>query len=784
MIHRPDGAEKTTSLHMRKLLALSFLFLFILKNAAAQPGTDLAIGQWKQHLPFTAGIYVAQSDDQVFYATAYALLIVDKADHALRQMTKVEGLSNVGVDLVKYNKGSGVLMVVFNDGSIDLISDAGNMTLLGVPESSVILGEKKINDVFMASDSLAFIAGNFGLTTLNVKSGLFPNTIRIPVEVRSVAVFNNAVYATTEEGVYTIDLGAGLNIDDFSNWDWLGSDQGFPAAYEAGATRVYNGNLYLDVNDSLYVFDGDTAQFVNHEEGFTIKYLSAEGAHLVAGLTCTGNCKGKVLVFDENQDFREITGNCVSTPLYAAEDQFGNIWFADLSSGFKVEEGGSGNCTSISVNSYRALLGYDIAIGDDHQVWVASGGLNNNNSALFRIEGFSSLIDGQWTQYSLSNEPALSGIADFLDIKIHPDNGKIYAGAFLDALVEFDPATDEFTVYNETNSSLQTAVGDETRSRVAGLAFDKDKNLWICNNEAPEPISVLKADGTWQKFDLPCTPENGPLEIVIDDFGYKWILTNSSTQGVVVFDEGDIDVSTDDRCVVLNTSNSELPTNDISSIEVDLDGAVWVGTTMGAVVFQCDPFGDCRGTRPFVEVEGFGANLLEDQDVTAIAVDGANRKWFGTQTGVFVMSPEGNTQVAKFTKDNSPLFSNVILDIAFDHNSGETWIGTSRGLISYRNDATLGGNFHESNVLVFPNPVRPEYDGPIAIKGLAQDATVKITDISGQLVYESDALGGQAIWNGRDYNDRKVNTGVYLVFATSRNSSNPDVVVAKILVVN
>jgi hypothetical protein len=148
------------------------------------------------------------------------------------------------------------------------------------------------------------------------------------------------------------------------------------------------------------------------------------------------------------------------------------------------------------------------------------------------------------------------------------------------------------------------------------------------------------------------------------------------------------------------------------------------------------------------------------------------------------MSPEGNEQIAKFTEENSPLFSNSISVISFNYKTGEAWIGTSEGLISYRSDATLGGNFHESNVLVFPNPVRPEYEGPIAIKGLAQDATVKITDIAGQLVYEMDANGGQAIWNARDYNGRKVNTGVYLVFATSRNASNPDVAVAKILVVN
>ena len=768
---------------MKKIALFTFLSFFIVKQASSQIGTDIAIGQWKQHLPFIAGLYVTQSDDQVFYSTAQAILIIDKEERSRRQVTKVEGLSRVGVNLIKYNRGSEVLMVVYKDGAVDLISEEGNMTLLGVPISSVIAGEKRINDVFMANDSIAYLSGNFGVATLNVKRGLFPNTIRTPIEVFSTVAYSGNIYASTEEGIYTIAQNTPLNLDDFSNWEWV-SGNGFPDDYSAGTMMPYNGNLYIDVNDSLYVYDGNNASYLHHEDGFSIKYLSAEGAHLIAGFSCNAVCKGKVFVIASDHNFREPVDNCFIFPTYAVEDGLGNIWFADLSRSFKIESGGSGACQLIEENTYVSSLVFDIAVGNG-QVWVATGGLDVAGSPLFRTEGFSSMIDKEWKQYSLLNEPALAGISDFLDIKIHPENGKIYAGAFLDALVEYDPSDNSFVVYNENNSTLQTAENDMTRTRVAGMAFDRDNNLWICNNEAPEPISVLKADGSWVRFDLPCTTGNNVIDLAIDDFGNKWIITNEGSQGIIVFNEGDINVAGDDQCRVINTSNSELPTNDISSVQVDLDGAIWVGTKQGVIVFQCDPFNpDCKGSLPFVEVDGFGANLLEDQDVTTIGVDGANRKWLGTLTGIFVMSPAGNEQIAHFTEENSPLFSNVISAIAFNYETGEVWIGTSEGLISYRSDATLGRSFHESNVLVFPNPVRPEYEGPIAIKGLAQDATVKITDIAGQLVYETDANGGQAIWNARDYTGRKVNTGVYLVFATSRNSSNPDVAVAKILVVN
>ena len=771
---------------MKKATQLFFLFIFLVKQLPAQTPSDSlpAIGQWRQHLPFIAGLYVTQSADKVYYSTGQGILIIDKEEHALERLTKVEGLSRVGVNLVKYNKGAGTLMVVFNDGAIDLLTDKGTTTLLGVPLSSVILGEKKINDLFMANDSIAYLAGNFGVATLHLRQGLFPRTIRMPVEVNSVVVFNGSIYAATPEGLYTIEENTPLNIDDFSNWEWLGGGQGFPAVYGAGAMALFDGRLCVGINDSIYVYDGNTASYLHHEEGFSLQYLSAEGQHLIAGFQCDTNCKGKVFVYDKDFNSRQPAANCLIFPTYAVEDEQGNIWFADRSRPFRVEEGGGGNCREITINSYESSLVFDIAV-DEGQVWVASGGINVQTTALFRTEGFSSFIGGEWTKHSLLNVPELSGISDFLSIKIHPENGKIFAGAFLDALVQYDPVEDTYTVYQENNSTLQTALLDTTRTRVAGIAFDGENNLWVCNHNAPEPLSVLKADGTWQRFDLTCTPDNSILKIAVDAFGYKWLLPSEDGIGVVVFDEGDINVAGDNRCKILNKANSELPTNDARSIAVDLDGAVWVGTTDGVVVFQCDPFDDnCTGSRPFVEVDGFGANLLEEQDVTAIGVDGANRKWFGTQTGLFVMSSEGNRQIAKFTETNSPLFSNRISALGFDYKTGEVWIGTEEGLLSYRTDATLGGNRHSSNVLVFPNPVRPGYDGPIAISGLAQDATVKITDVSGQLVFETDANGGEAIWDARDYTGRKVNTGVYLVFATSRNLSNPEVVVAKILVVN
>jgi len=186
-----------------------------------------------------------------------------------------------------------------------------------------------------------------------------------------------------------------------------------------------------------------------------------------------------------------------------------------------------------------------------------------------------------------------------------------------------------------------------------------------------------------------------------------------------------------------------------------------------------------------VVVNNIPALLLDETIVNTIAVDAANRKWFGTRSGVFIQSPDGSERLATLDSDNTPLFDNIINDIAINQSSGLVYIATGKGIISFRTDAAGISQTHSSNITVFPNPVRPEYDGPIAIKGFAKDSNIKITDISGRLVYETTALGGQAIWDGRDYNGRRANSGVYLVYATrTSNREVPSAVVTKILLMN
>ncbi|MCI4648227.1 hypothetical protein [Phaeodactylibacter sp.] len=779
---------------MRQFLLWTFGLCLICTFAQGQ--NPLPIGQWRSHLPYQAGQYVTQSAEKVYFSTEMSVLSVDKTDFAVDFLSTVDGLSNAGVEFIRYNSFSKILIIVYQNAVIDLLYEDGEVvTLNQIRNFQNFSGEKRINDIHILNDSIVYMAATYGVSELDILNAEFRSTTLTGVEVNSVHVFEEDLYAATAEGIYRISTN-NVNPDDFGNWDLLGPSEGFPMDYSARGFETFEGALYVGVNDTAFRYENQQLEYFYAETGSTLQFMSHEGTLLLVGFR-----PGRVVYLHPDGRTGPLPFNCIFTPNYAIEDERGRLWYGNeaVGSDFRYAENfEQGFCESLNFNSpfSEAIWNMSIANG---QLWMASGGLDQTLGPIFIRDGFASFINGQWTIYNRDLRDELKGddlnspdddIQVFVTSAIHPENGKVYMGSYIEGLVEVDPATDQITTYNTDNSTLQVAQQD-IRVRVGGLAFDEENNLWVGNNSAPAPLSVLMPGGEWRSF-LPSCGQSTLLDIAVDGSGYKWIRLGSSSGGLLLFDEGEMEDPNDDRCRVFTANNSELPNNDVNCVTADLDGDIWVGTTEGVVIFECGSSAfdeSCIGTRRIVEQDGFGARLLETENVIDIAVDGANRKWIGTQNGVFLLSPSGEEQVDRFTEANSPLFDNNIVDIAVDQQTGEVFIGTAKGIISYQSDAVEGGRVHSSDILVYPNPVREDYEGPIAINGLARDAVVKITDVTGKLVFETNALGGQAVWNGTDYNGRRVQTGVYLVFSSSngRNTSlnaQPDAAVAKIMVIN
>ena len=779
-----------------RAFTLLFSLLIVVSAWSQTDTTALAIGEWRSHLPYKYAVSVTQSDDFIFYATPWSILRLDKEDGSQRRISKVEGLSRAGMERIVWHEGAQTLLVVYDNSLIDLVREDGIFALPDIKNFSGILAEKLIRDVHVNGENTTLLVGNFGLTELDLEQRLFNFTTFTGNDVLGVEVFQNQIYLATDEGMYRSPVDNPF-LENFTTWEFFDADGIFPADYTVRALTVWNDALYFEAERVLFKWDGSVLTDVLElaPDQFA-KYLTAEGERLILGVACDDydDCEAEAYFFTDDETFGTGGWGCHSRPFYGIEDERGDVWLADQFQDFRISRDDGEPCDRKTFNSMPSHEVAEILL-EGNRVWVATNGPTSQIFFYrFNDDGLAVLENNEWTIYNARNTsqlaPPTGRIRDIFAVDHDPETGILYGASLLEGVFEFDG--ENFTLYNETNSPLRAPTNDQGRIRIGDIFFDEETgNLWVTNYLSNVPLHVRFPDGTWDSFAAP-DGQTQLTNIVKDPSGFFWITTVES--GLYLFDPGDLATTGDERWrAITQSGNGEeqagLPSNRTFSIATDRDGGVWVGTEQGVAVFECggsafDP-AVCPGIKPIFVQDGIPGFLLETTSVRAIEIDGGNRKWLGTDAGIFVQSPNGREQIAHFNEENSPLFDNVIRDIAIQPTTGEVFVGTNRGLQSFLGEAVQGRLFNSESVTVYPNPVRPEYDGPIAIRGVAQDANVKITDVTGQLVYEGEALGGQAIWNGRDYTGRRVNTGVYLIYATNTNRRDQaEAVVGRVLVIN
>ena len=328
---------------------------------------------------------------------------------------------------------------------------------------------------------------------------------------------------------------------------------------------------------------------------------------------------------------------------------------------------------------------------------------------------------------------------------------------------------------------------DSHMSEYAVWHLTNTGNLWITQTQVPGSIKILKPDGNW--IVNPVTIEALTIgDIIITATGKKWIVLPRGPGLFILDDNNTPENFSDDRTkmMVIKDSENKIITSAFSIAE-DLDGNIWVGTDQGPVIYyNPDKVFDedlkaFRIKTPRNDGSGLSDYVLITETIRSISVDGANRKWLGTNnSGAYLLSPDGITLIKNFNEQNSPILSNTIVSLAVDNKSGDVWFGTSKGVVSYRSNATTGEK-QFTKVYTFPNPVREDFTGNVTITGLMRDSQIRITDISGNLVYETESDGGEATWDLKTYNGKRVATGVYLVFCASNDGTES--FVTKMLVI-
>ena len=753
----------------------TFFLLFLMLTANAQAP---AIGQWREHLPWSNAIQVISSSDKIWCATSYSLFSVDKEENSIERWSKVNGLHETGIAAIGWDNNTQTLIAGYSNSIIDLVKDNEIKkidALFRLPANT----DKSIKSIF-TNNGFAYISTGIGILLVDINKGEVKDTYIIGTAGNRIPVFattitNGILYAASSEGLKTIAINS-PNISDYRNWKTVSGTNGLSeGAIEKLA--ISNNQVLLLKKDSIFRESGSLWNLF-YTDGKLMKDITVgEGKILVSEKNGT---TGNIVVLNATGTIEQIIQNstATTTPMQAAYDN-GDFWIADSVSGLSKYSGS--NFTSYKPNSVNSVAAGYIRNAAS-RLWVSTGSLKNLQ-VLGNKNGLSLFTDETWTNFSAPQVPAMDSLTDCIPLAIDQLDGSVWAGSFGGGLFNIT-TTGTLKIFKQ-NSPIQPAIGFPTQYRVSGLAFDASNNLWISNHGAAKNLHVKKADGNWLSYSAPYPIAGNELaQVIIDDQQQKWIIA-AGDQGLLCFNHGSsLENSSDDRWKWLRTgkANGNLPDNGVLCIAKDKNGFIWVGTKKGIGIFQCaqEMFTSqgCDALLPIVQQDNFAGYLFRDEEVQCITVDGADRKWIGTQNGVWLISADAEKTIYRFTTDNSPLPDNDIKQIGIDEKTGEVFISTAKGMVSFRSTATEGTNSY-SDVLVFPNPVPPDFSGSIAIRGLANNSIVKITELDGRLVYETRALGGQAIWNGKNYKGQKISTGIYLVISV--DDSHKEKMVSKIV---
>lgn len=755
---------------------LSFLIFLLMQIIATPQG--VAVGDWRDHLPYSTVHDVAAAEDLMYAATPYSLFVYDDYNGTVSRMSKVEGLSDIGIAAIEYSEAYKILVIGYTNTNIDLIlPDSSVYNMPDIVRKS-IPGNKSINDIRIYG-RYAYLSCGFGIVVVDIERREIHDTYYIgdlgaQVNVQSIAINDTAIFAASDQGIYEALLSSS-NLAYFGNWHVMNSpvDNGQYEKIDFFQNKLivwFEGPVFGD--DTLFTFDGNVWD--------TIPYFANEE---INGFNVTGNqliisAYSYLQLYDlnlQNDGIIFTYNGQVPFPLCASYSNDGFLYIGDNNYGL-IKNWAIWNNVFIRPQGPYSTNCFSIAINGDY-ISKTAGGFNETWLNLYRAADLSVFSNESWESFYGFITPGLDTINDLVCSQTDPlDPTHIFAGSYGSGLLEFRNGVLE-KVYDDSNSSLLPVYGQEA-VKVTGLKYDSDGNLWINTIGNNSFLSVLKGDGTMKTFSFSSSYQFGSgSSPVIDQNNDVWIALPRG-EGVFVFrHNGTIDLTSDDQSRKLTTAEGSgaLPSLYINALAVDRENEIWIGSDMGiAVIYNPSNVfdgGSYDAEQILVDVGGYVQPLLESERIKCIAVDGANRKWIGTEkAGAFLVSEDGIDEIYHFTTENSPLLSNDINGIAIHPSSGEVFFATSEGIVSFRGTATEPVETLDS-VLIFPNPVPSGFTGYVSVTGLTAGAWVSITDMYGTLVYRTRALGGQAVWNGLDMSGDRPATGVYIVHITNDDGS-------------
>ncbi len=755
---------------MLRLRFILFLSILLLLGRSSQ-AQEVPIGSWYAHTPYNSGIAIANGNNKIYVASQYAFYTYDLIDHTYDFYSKVNGMNEIGVSTMNYDSQTGYVLIAYTNSNIDLFKN-GSFTNISDIKNKNLTGDKGIYDIWF-SNGFAYLSTGFGVVKLDLAKQQIKETFVISTDGNNHRI-NDFVgdgtnfYAVSDQGLFRANVNE-PNLISYNSWQNISNKS-------LQGVELFAQQIVAASADSLYKLSGNSLVPVRK---FKVPFVSMHSLNeQLSVLQRDQNTGDKGFwLFDKNLVLTD-SANGSAYPYRTTVLPDGQIWVADYYQGLLKyilnDQFENHTPNSLITNGCQDMTKYN------KKIYVVPGGVNSSWNFLFNRDGLQMLQQGDWSTVNQNNFPQLTTVMDLMAVVVDPRDETVYSGSFGGGLMAYNQAAN--TVKTYAAGYLPEVQGSANDYRVAGMAMDADYNLWMATYGTPYSLTVKKADGSFRQFLVPVTrTDNAVSQLILDDINQKWIVSPRGNGLLVYNDNGTIDNTSDDKVKMLikGKGYGNLPSSDVNCIAKDRDGKIWIGTADGIGIINCptevlNTTSPCEAELYPVKFDEFAGLLFQGENVRAIAVDGANRKWIGSDNGVWLITDDLEKIVLRFTEKNSPLPSSQIQKIYVDNETGDVYIGTTKGLIVYRGTATAGGETN-TDVTVYPNPVPSGFGGTIAIRGLVTDADVRITDVTGKLIYRTKALGGQAVWSGLDYTGNRPQSGVFLVFITNADGTQKQV---------
>lgn len=763
-----------------KRWAIAFLLL-IPFLAAAQNFED----RWTGYFSYVSVKDISQGNNKIFVGAENAVFTYDLSTQQIKTISTVNGLSGEFITTIHYSEAFKLLVIGYESGLIEIVKD-GEENILKVVDildkQTIPPNKKRINN-FNEYNGKIYIATQYGISVYDLARLEFGDTYFIgdggtQINITQTTVQEPYIFAASAANGMRRALVADDDLIDYQNWTTI-MGGGFNAVEKLG-NELYTSNT----SNTILSFTPDgTTTNVQTFASNVLKFRLADDLLTITTSNSIHSYSEGFVQEASVTNLQDFDLNLLSGYAFGS-----NFYLGTVEDGLLIVPFGSTQPTQILPNGpiRNRPFALDASPG---QLWVSFGevDIDYNPYPLSRY-GISHLKDTLWTNIPYQDLSAAAGgePTNLVKVTINPQNAnEVFMSSFEKGLLKIVEDTPTI-LYNETNSALERAlIGSiDAGIRLFGSQFDNQGNLWFVQSKLDEGLQKLTPSGQFQKFDL-----SNIIDPISELALTKLALSRETNVFFGTYKNGLVGYNprTDSFNKLGKGSGSgNLPSTGVRALAFDAQNRLWIGTLKGLRILYSpgsffDP-GQTPESQPIIILEnGVAQELLFEQSITDIKVDGSNNKWIATATaGVFYLSPNGQETLLRFTKDNSPLPTNNVQDIAIDPFTGVVYFATTQGLVAYKGTATAPGD-NLDNLHAFPNPVKPGFYGNVTIDGLTAKANVKITDINGSLVFEETSEGGSVLWDTTAFGKYKVRSGVYLVLVTT--DDNLETKVSKIMII-